>query len=184
MPASESQSKLRIRSWFCSGQSEAGSIPHRGGSTRTAYRFCRPATSLAASCPPWDSPTPLLSLQPSTIARFPTARYPAQPAYPHEELGGYTIQPSYTNGSIVEPWNPELKNGILLSPCTCASENNPGQHDSKLVFQVSDGRYFLWQIWTAGYDEGRQLAIKHLRTQEANVAPARTVVVAAAIGKG
>jgi hypothetical protein len=98
--------------------------------------------------------------------------------------GTYTIQPLNTNDSIVELWSPELKNGILLSPCTCASDRDPGQeHESKLVFQVSDGQYLLWQIWTEGYDAGRQLTIKHPRTQEAKLAPPRTFVVAAAIGK-
>jgi hypothetical protein len=95
--------------------------------------------------------------------------------------GTYSIQPSNTDESIVELWSPELKDGILLAPCTCASDR--GQHESKLVFQVSDGQYFLWQIWTEGYDEGRQLTIKHPRTQEANVAPPRTLVIAAIVGK-
>ena len=93
--------------------------------------------------------------------------------------GAYTIQPTNAGGSIFELWNPELKKGILLAPCTCASDRDPGQHESKLVFQVSDGQYFLWQIWTEGYDEGRELTIKHPRTQEAKLAPPRTVVVAA-----
>ena len=93
----------------------------------------------------------------------------------------YTIQPFRSDDSIVELLSPELKHGVLLAPCTCASD--PGQHESKLVFQVSDGKYFLWQIWTAGYDVGRQVPIKHPRTQEAKVTPPSTLVVAAAIGK-
>jgi hypothetical protein len=98
--------------------------------------------------------------------------------------GAYTIQPSNLDGSMVELWSPDIKNGILLMVCTCASDRNPEQqHESKLVFQVSNGQYFLWQIWTEGYDAGRQLTIKHPRTQEAKLAPPRTFVVAAAIGK-
>jgi len=91
--------------------------------------------------------------------------------------GTYTIRPLNTSGLATELQTSDGKEGILLTPCDCASDTK--QHESKLVFQVSDGQYFLWQIWTEGYDEGRELTIKHPRTQEAKLAPPRTVVVAA-----
>jgi hypothetical protein len=96
--------------------------------------------------------------------------------------GTYTIQPANTAGSTVQLRSSDLKDSMLLTPCNCASDL--AQHESKLVFQVSGGQYFLWQIWTQGYDEGRQLSIKSRETQEANFVPPHTLVVAATIGKG
>jgi hypothetical protein len=99
--------------------------------------------------------------------------------------GAYTIQRANPDGSIDELSSPGIENGILFMVRACDSDRNPGQeHESRLVFQISGGQYFLWQMWTEGDDTGRQLTIKHPRTQEAKMAPPRTFVVAAAIGKG
>jgi hypothetical protein len=95
--------------------------------------------------------------------------------------GTYTIQPMHTEESMVQLQSLDLKDSIWLAPCTCASDQ--AQHENKLVFQVSDGQSFLWQIWTQGYDEGRQLSIEHPETREANSAAPRTFVVAATVGK-
>ena len=97
------------------------------------------------------------------------------------QAGTYTIQPLNTNESVVELRSLDLKAGMFLAPCTCASDR--AQHETKLVFRVVDGQYFLWQIWTQGYDEGRELSIKPPETQEANFAPPHTVVVVATVGK-
>ena len=93
--------------------------------------------------------------------------------------GKYTIQPVNTDGSVVELRTSDGKDGFLLAPCA----SDRAQHENKLVFQVADGQYFLWQIWTQGYDEGRELSIRPPETQETNFAPPRTVVVAATVGK-
>jgi hypothetical protein len=95
--------------------------------------------------------------------------------------GTYTIQPLSISGSVVELRSLDSKNGMLLAPCAYASDR--AQHETKLVFSVADGQHFLWQIWTQGYDEGRELSIKPSKTQEANVAPPHTVVVVATVGK-
>lgn len=99
------------------------------------------------------------------------------------QAGTYTIQPLNTNESVVELRSLDLKAGMFLAPCTCVSDR--AQHETKLVFRVVDGQYFLWQIWTQGYNEGRELSIKPPETQEANFAPApsHTVVVVATVGK-
>jgi hypothetical protein len=97
------------------------------------------------------------------------------------QAGTYTIQPLNTNGSVVLLRSLDLKDGMLLAPSASASDR--AQHKNKLVFQVADGQYFLWQIWTQGYDEGRELSIKPTETQEANFAPPHTVVVVATVGK-
>jgi hypothetical protein len=95
--------------------------------------------------------------------------------------GTYTIQPLNTNESVVELRNLGGKDGMLLAPCACASDR--AQHETKLVFQVADGQHLLWQIWTQGYDEGRELFIKPPTIQEASLASPHTVVVAATVGK-
>ena len=95
--------------------------------------------------------------------------------------GTYTIQPMHAGESPVQLQSLDGKDSMWLAACTCAS--GQAQHESQLVFQVSDGQYFLWQIWTQGYDEGRELAIKHPETQEANLRPSHTVVILAAGGR-
>jgi hypothetical protein len=94
--------------------------------------------------------------------------------------GTYTIRPMNTNESVVELRSLDLKAGMLLAPCASASDR--AQHETKLVFQVADGQYFLWQIWTQGDDEGRELSIRPPKMQEANFAVPHAVVVAATIG--
>jgi len=96
--------------------------------------------------------------------------------------GIYTISPVSVDGSGILLRSSDLKDHVLLTPCTCASETTP-QHESKLVFQVADGQYFLWQIWTQGYNAGRQLSIRAREAQHANLAPSHLMVVAAKIGK-
>jgi len=94
--------------------------------------------------------------------------------------GTYTIRPVNTNESVVEVRSLDLKAGMLLAPCASASDR--AAHKTTLVFQVADGQYFLWQIWTQGYDQARELSIRPPETQEANFAPPHAVVVAATIG--
>jgi len=49
---------------------------------------------------------------------------------------------------------------ILTSACTSSGPSKSG----KLVFHAIGGRYFLSQVWTEGYDQGRQL-----RTSKAEI---------------
>jgi hypothetical protein len=95
--------------------------------------------------------------------------------------GTYTIQPLNVDGSVVLLRSLDLKDGMLIAPSASASDR--AQHENTLVFQIADGQYFLWQIWTQGYDEGRELAIRPPRTQEANIVPPHVVVVTATVGK-
>jgi hypothetical protein len=95
--------------------------------------------------------------------------------------GTYTIQPMNTDKSILELQSYDFKNSVFLGPGILTSDRAP--HEDELVFQVSDGQYFLWQIWTQDSDEGRQLSIKRPTIQEANAVPPHTVVVAASVGK-
>jgi hypothetical protein len=49
----------------------------------------------------------------------------------------------------------DRKAGVLTSTSACTS-SGPSK-SSKLVFHAIGGRYFLSQVWTEGYDQGRQL---------------------------
>jgi hypothetical protein len=93
--------------------------------------------------------------------------------------GTYTIKPMNTEKSVLELQSFDFKNSVFLGPGILTSDRAP--HENELVFQVSDGQYFLWQIWTQDSEEGRELSIKRPTTQEANAAPPHTVVVAAVV---
>ena len=96
--------------------------------------------------------------------------------------GAYTIKPLGINGYPVQLQSADLNDSVLITPCTCASET-AAQHESKLVFQLVNGRYFLWQIWTQGYDAGRQLSIRRSEMYEANLASAQQVVIPARVAR-
>jgi len=73
--------------------------------------------------------------------------------------GSYTIQPIRT-GSSTLLLRGELNESALITTCACVSGRTPERttlNETKLVFEVVDGHYFLWQVWTKGYYEGRQL---------------------------
>ena len=75
-----------------------------------------------------------------------------------------------------------MHDAALITPCVCASERT-SPHESKLVFQVVGGQYFLWQIWTQGYDAGRQLSIKQREIKDSKRASTELVVIPATITK-
>jgi len=50
---------------------------------------------------------------------------------------------------------------------------------SKLVFHSLGGRYFLSEIWTAGYDQGRQLPKSRMEVQLAKNNPTAVFSLAA-----
>jgi hypothetical protein len=98
------------------------------------------------------------------------------------QAGTYTITPANWGVSTTEMRSADLKDVVLMAPCACALETH--RHQNELVFQVIGGRYFLWQIWTADYDEGLQLSIKPSRELEAaNASPMCTVVIKAVLAK-
>ena len=97
--------------------------------------------------------------------------------------GQYMIHPMTANESIVMLSSSDLKTAMLIAPCDCASEATP-QQQSKLIFKVSGGRYFLWQIWTEGSDVGRELFVQSRETQEASLAPPLLVAIPAKTRRG
>jgi hypothetical protein len=91
--------------------------------------------------------------------------------------GEYTISPITPYGSAIRLRSSDSKMTVVLTPCQCASA--PAQQESKLVFRVSGNRYLLWQIWTAGYDAGREF---HLNRELIKEAAHQTVTVLAQLG--
>jgi len=69
----------------------------------------------------------------------------------------------------------------ILAPSIPARSSEP-QSDSKLVFNKYGNRYFLSQVWSAGYSSGRQLmkssAEKELTLSARLEAPSQVILVA------
>jgi hypothetical protein len=86
--------------------------------------------------------------------------------------GTYTLRPTGLS-SVVMLQSADSKNEMFITPFACAVDGS--EHGTKLVFQVSGGQYFLWQIWTEGYDEGRQLYIRPSPDYEAGAANTVTI---------
>ena len=89
--------------------------------------------------------------------------------------GKYTIRPMDGDGRVTLLRSVDLKHSSLITACPCASRSS--EHDSELVFKVIGDRYYLWQIWTADYQAGRELSIIPRRTEAAKTAPAQAVAV-------
>ena len=96
--------------------------------------------------------------------------------------GSYTIQPIDTNGRIVMLRSADMKQAVLLPACIPVSEAGSGS-DNKLVFKAVGGHYYLWQIWTSGYDTGSELPVQPLATdvQLASVPTQSPVIIAASL---
>jgi len=95
--------------------------------------------------------------------------------------GRYTISPTTLNGSTILLRSSDLKTAMFITPCACASA--PVREESRLVFRVVGNRYFLWQIWTGGYDTGRELHLGRQSIEEATAGlPQSAVIVAQAVG--
>jgi hypothetical protein len=91
--------------------------------------------------------------------------------------GTYTINPIDMRGSALLLRRSDLKEAIVINPCLCASEK--GGHESKLVFHAYGNQYFLSQIWTQGYDVGRQLPRSRREIEEARSAEPQQVAMVA-----
>lgn len=89
--------------------------------------------------------------------------------------GDYTIRPVTQDGKSILLRSADLKTSVLISPRRCGSGSFKPK--SELLFKVVEGRYYLWQIWTAEYDQGQELAVNPIPTQQARSSPKRTVAV-------
>ena len=96
--------------------------------------------------------------------------------------GTYTIAPaSNSGGSAILLRSTDSGAAVLLLPHNY--ESNSTHHTSELVFKVIGGQCYLWQIWTEGYDAGREFSVKALKTQLADAAPTESVTIKATVPK-
>ena len=95
--------------------------------------------------------------------------------------GEYTIHPISGDRGAVLLRSADLKNSIVISPSTYTS--GATKANSQLVFKVIGGRYYLWQIWTAGYDTGRELSIEPQHNETAHASPTQTVALKVVLAK-
>lgn len=91
--------------------------------------------------------------------------------------GSYSIAPIRPGNNALLITSANGEESRVVMTCTCAYEQ--GHDRSDLVFQVVNGHYFLWQIWTEGYQEGRELQLKRPTAEVAGIGKPEVVVVQA-----
>lgn len=95
-------------------------------------------------------------------------------AYP---AGSYDIQRVSTNNTILLVKSDSKMESTLVMPHDCTS-GKPAEK-TVLVFHRVGDEYFLYQIWTAGSTQGRELPQPKRETQLARNGNAEDVIVAA-----
>lgn len=95
--------------------------------------------------------------------------------------GEYTIKSIGMNGTSLLLQDSELKRVQIITPNFCASAQP--QEESKLVFKVYGNHYYLSQIWTQGYEQGRELPMSRREMEEAQLTQGQHVVILASLGR-
>jgi len=95
--------------------------------------------------------------------------------------GEYTLDPVGLGRSTMVLRSADQKKAIYITPGSCSSGEM--QSETKLVFRVYGNERFLWQIWTEGYDIGRELHVKPRKIEKANLAKPETVLILATLGR-
>lgn len=91
--------------------------------------------------------------------------------------GEYIVSPEGGTNQAIVIRSEEGASSALATTHACATLNPVS---TKLVFHTMGGQYFLSQIWTAGYDQGRQLPKSNAEVQMAkNHVKSDTFVLAA-----
>ncbi len=92
--------------------------------------------------------------QDSMVVNIPFAFVAGNAALP---AGEYRVQKSDRDSSVllVHCSDPTAAAFVVTMP---AQQKRDWQTESKLVFNRYGNRYFLSQVWTAGYRQGRQLS--------------------------
>ena len=92
--------------------------------------------------------------------------------------GEYVVSPQGATNQIILISAEEGNSAALATTLNCAS--SAPSSSTKLVFHTMNGQYFLWQVWTEGYDHGRQLPKSSSEVQMAkNHVKSDTFVLAA-----
>jgi hypothetical protein len=71
--------------------------------------------------------------------------------------GEYLVSQISTGSPAIAILSEDRRANVLVITSACAS-SSPSKK-TKLVFHALAGRYFLSQVWTEGYDQGRQLGM-------------------------
>jgi hypothetical protein len=93
--------------------------------------------------------------------------------------GQYEIKSIGVNGSSVQLQNMESRRSVFMTPSYCASAQ--AQDESKLVFNMYGNHFYLSQIWTEGYDQGRELSKSSREREEAQLHEGHHVVILASL---
>lgn len=96
--------------------------------------------------------------------------------------GEYLIRSIGQNGVTLQLQNTDGKQGMFFTPHYCSSAQP--QSESKLVFNMYGNHFYLSQIWTEGYDEGRELPKSGREVEEAQLEQGHHVVVLASLFRG
>jgi hypothetical protein len=100
-------------------------------------------------------------------------------AYP---AGEYILRADLNSGGIVRIENVQELSVVFASSNSC--ENRKPPTETKLVFHRMAGRYFLYQVWTAGNLAGRQFPMSRSEVELAkNHDQPELVILAAAISR-
>jgi hypothetical protein len=93
--------------------------------------------------------------------------------------GAYSLRRQGTTDTVMLIQSTERQTGKMVLPHTCTSPQTPTQ--SKLVFHRYGDRYFLSQVWTAGSNQGRELARSPREAEIALDSPVQNVILAATL---
>lgn len=100
-------------------------------------------------------------------------------AYP---AGEYILKADLNSGGIVRIENVQELSAVFTPSQSC--ENRKPSTETKLVFHRMAGRYFLYQVWTAGNLTGRQFPMSRAEVVLArNHEQPELVIVAANISR-
>ena len=95
--------------------------------------------------------------------------------------GKYIFLTIGPGGSTMLLRSSDRKEAIFIIPNACSSGRT--QLESKLVFRAYGNEHFLWQIWTQGYDMGRELHVNPRKIDKANLAQPDPVVILTTLGR-
>jgi hypothetical protein len=97
-------------------------------------------------------------------------------AYP---AGEYVLKSTLNDTGILRMENVQEVSAVFISSNPCA-EGTPSK-ETKLVFHRMAGRYFLYQVWTAGNVTGREFPKSRVEVELAQNYEKPDVVIVAAI---
>ena len=93
--------------------------------------------------------------------------------------GEYTLVSLGSSGTAMLIQSADGQTAKMVLPNACESSKAPTA--SKLVFHRYGSEYFLAQIWTAGYQQGKELPKSSRETEVAQNYPVQNVVLVATL---